>query len=66
MTIGEFVYAVAQKESRFEVWKNLTMKGNASASIKHLSDCKDMQFPEIKKDRHTWSFKNGIFKSSSI
>jgi len=61
MSISDFVYHVAQKESRFEVWKNLTSKGNATASIKHLNECKDIQFPQIKKDRHTWSFKNGLF-----
>ena len=29
--------------------------------IRHLTNCKDMQFPEIIKNRHVWSFKNGIF-----
>ncbi len=62
MTIGEFVHSVAQKETRFEVWKNLTAKAsNARDAIKHLSECKDMQFPEIKKDRHVWSFNNGLY-----
>jgi hypothetical protein len=61
MSISDFVYHVAQKESRFEVWRNLTMKGNATSCIKHLTDCKDIQFPAMKKDRHVWSFKNGLF-----
>ena len=62
MNISDFVYSIAQKETRFEVWKNLTTKsGNANFAISHLSDCKDMQFPEIKKNRHVWSFRNGVF-----
>jgi len=62
MPIGDYVYSIAQKESRFEVWKNLTAKGNtARDAIKHLSECRDMQFPEIKKNRHVWSFNNGLF-----
>ena len=62
MPIGDYVYSIAQKESRFEVWKNLTAKGNtARDAIKHLSECKDMQFPEIKKNRSVWSFNNGLF-----
>jgi hypothetical protein len=62
MQISDYVYSIAQKESRFEVWKNLTAKGNtARDAIKHLSECKDMQFPEIKKNRNVWSFNNGLF-----
>ena len=62
MQISDFVYTVAQKETRFLVWKNLTAKASSARdSIKHLSDCKDMQFPEIVKDRNVWSFKNGLF-----
>ena len=61
-TIKEYVYNVAQKETRFEMWRNLTSKGNyAKQAVDHLSDCKDMQFPEIQKNRHVWSFTNGLF-----
>ena len=62
MTIAEFVYSTAQKECRFEVWKNLTSKASSARdSINHLTNCKDMQFPEIKKNRSVWSFNNGLF-----
>ena len=62
MDVATFVYDVAQKESRFEIWKNLTAKGNSARDcIKHLAECKDTQFPEIKKTRHVWSFSNGLF-----
>jgi hypothetical protein len=62
MPIGEYVYSIAQKENRFEVWKNLTAKGNtARDAIRHLSECRDMQFPEIVKNRNVWSFNNGLF-----
>ena len=62
MGIGDFVYTVAQKETRFLLWKNLTSKAsNAREAIKYMSECRDMQFPEIVKNRHVWSFKNGLF-----
>lgn len=62
MTISDFVYTIAQKETRFTVWKNLTAKASSARdAIKHLSECKDMQFPEIVKNRSVWSFKNGLF-----
>ena len=45
------------------LWKDLTSKGTATLNqlIRYLGDCHDMQFPEIKKNRHLWSFKNGLF-----
>ena len=61
-TIQDYVYGVAQKETRYELWKNLSSRGSAyNDVIRHLTNCKDMQFPEIIKNRHVWSFKNGIF-----
>lgn len=60
-SIPKFVYSIAQKETRFEVWKNLTAKGNSARdAIKHLTDCSDNQFPEIQKNRNVWSFNNGL------
>ena len=62
MPVSDFVYTIAQKETRFLVWKNLTARASSARdAIKHLSDCKDMQFPEIVKNRSVWSFKNGLF-----
>jgi len=61
MEIKDFVYDATQKETQYEMWKNLTSKGNlVSDVIKHLSSCKDYQFPEIKKNRNIWSFSNGL------
>jgi hypothetical protein len=60
--IQDYVYGVSQKETEFELWKNLSSRGSGYADvIRHLSNCNDMQFPEIKRNRHVWSFKNGIF-----
>lgn len=62
MEIEEFVYMFTQKEDKYDMWKNLTKSaGNVKESINHLSNCMDVQFPEIEKDRHVWSFRNGIF-----
>lgn len=61
-TIQEFVYSVSKKETFFELWKNLTSRGTAHRDvITHLTNCKDMQFPDIIKNRSVWSFNNGIF-----
>lgn len=61
-TIQEFVYELAEKEVNFEVWKDLTSRGTAFRDvINHLTHCVDSDFPEIKKNRHMWSFQNGVF-----
>ncbi len=61
-TIKEYVYSTAQKETEFELWKNLSSRGSAIRdTVTYLSDCKDMQFPEISKNRQVWSFTNGLF-----
>ncbi len=62
MEIEEFVYTYTQKEDKYDMWKNLTSKpGNVKESINHLTNCRDVQFPEINKNRHVWSFNNGLF-----
>ena len=62
MEIKEFVYFYTQKEDKIDMWKNLTSKGGiVRDTIVHLTNCRDMQFPEIQKNRHVWSFRNGIF-----
>tara|TARA_B110000971_G_scaffold68307_1_gene70045 strand:- start:10393 stop:12381 length:1989 start_codon:yes stop_codon:yes gene_type:complete len=61
-SIEEYVYGVAKKEVQYDLWKNLTARAPGHNDlIRHLKNTKDMQFPEIKKNRHVWSFKNGIF-----
>jgi hypothetical protein len=62
MSIQDFVYHTCQKEYNPNMWLDLTAKsGNARDSAKYLNDCRDMQFPDIEKKRHVWSFNNGVF-----
>ena len=59
--IKDFVYDATQKEDNPEMWKNLTSRGTlVSDVVRHFTNCKDFQFSEIKKDRHMWSFRNGL------
>lgn len=56
------VFMFSQKETNRANWENLTSRGNTiNDVIRFVSKCHDMQFPEISKNRHVWSFKNGIF-----
>jgi hypothetical protein len=65
--IKDFVYDETQKEDNIEMWMNLTNRGNmAHDVIRHLTNCKDIQFQEIKKDRHVWSFQNGLLDARPV
>ena len=56
------VFMFSQKETNRANWENLTSRGSTiSDVVRFVSKCHDMQFPEITKNRHVWSFKNGIF-----
>lgn len=60
--IQGFVYESIQKEVNFQQWFNATSNhSNIDKVVKHLSNCKDKEFPELKKNRHIFSFKNGVY-----
>lgn len=62
MEIKDFVYYYSQKEEKYDMWKHMTSKGSiVTDTIRHLTNCRDLQFPHIKKNRNVWSFRNGIF-----
>jgi hypothetical protein len=61
-TVKELVYDVTRKELNFEQWLNLThAKGNAGTVVDYLTSCVDAQFPPLTKDRHVFSFRNGVY-----
>ena len=61
-SIEEFVYGVVNKEYQLDLWKKMTKQGSTIKQIAGLLEKqKDLQFPDIKKCRHLWSFKNGLF-----
>ena len=61
-SIEQFVYNLGSKEEDFGLWQNLTSHASTFRNlIDHLTHCRDVQFPQITKDRHMWSFQNGVF-----
>ena len=58
----DFVYEVTRKEVNYDMWLNLTaVRGNIAAAADHLCNCHDVQLPDLRKDRHVFSFANGIY-----
>jgi hypothetical protein len=61
-SIQDFIYDTTRKELNYDMWLNMTsMRTNVSAAIEHLSHCHDVQFPDLVRDRHVFSFRNGVY-----
>lgn len=61
-SIEEFVYSQCKKELQLDQWLNLTASGNnAKNAIEHLTKNDDYQFRKLVKDRHVFSFRNGVY-----
>lgn len=58
----EFVYETTRKELNYDMWLNLTCaRVNVNGAVDHLKSCRDVQLPDLHKDRHVFSFSNGIY-----
>ena len=58
----EFVYESCRKEINYDMWSCLTWaKVNLSSAIDYLQSCRDVQLPDLKKDRHVFAFEDGIY-----
>ena len=61
-TIKEKIHHLSEKNSSPERWKLITKKATMPKDVAiHLEECNDVQLPELKKNRHAWSFRNGVF-----
>jgi hypothetical protein len=59
--IAKFIYLNTDKDDKYKMWKNMTSKGSCvKETITYLETAVDRQFPDVKKNRHVWSFKNGL------
>ncbi len=59
-SIEQYVYDKCQLEKNCKMWQNMT-QCSISTVVDHLSNCSDLCFTDIKKDRHVFSFSNGIY-----
>ena len=60
--IRGFVYRSCQKEYNFDEWQMLTDHPSHSRNaVAYLTDCEDVQFPRLQKDRSAFSCSNGIY-----
>ena len=58
----DFVYETTRKEVNYDMWLNMTcMRTNVQAAVDHLTSCHDVQLPELIRDRHVFSFSDGVY-----
>jgi len=61
-TIEAQVRSFSSKESNFEMWKIMTER--LDPAVKYLTDCHDVEFPELVRNRRVWSFEDGVYNAS--
>ncbi len=61
-SIKDLLFEVTRKELNFDQWVNITRgKSNVQSVVDYLSGCVDVQFPELRRDRHLFAFRNGLY-----
>ena len=65
MKIKQFIHDKCRRSfGKFDQWKNLTAgSNNLKQAIEYLMDCPDDELLKLTKDRHIFSYKNGVFIS---
>jgi hypothetical protein len=62
ITIRNFIYDKTQYNIDYRQWHNLTSNsGNIKNATDFLENCQDPRIMDLCKDRHVFSFKNGIY-----
>jgi hypothetical protein len=62
MSIKKFIYEKTEFCQDYRQWHNLTSNaGNIKNASEFLENCKDPRINDLKKDRHVFAFRNGIY-----
>lgn len=61
-SIKELIYDSTRKELKFDQWMNLT-RCNVQNVVDYMTSFSDAQFPVLRKDRHTFAFRNGVYRA---
>lgn len=62
MSIRKFIYEKTEFCQDYRQWHNLTSNAsNIKNATDYLENCKDPRVTDLKKDRHVFAFRNGIY-----
>ena len=60
--IKEYIIEKCRKTVKFDQWKNMTASANnLKQAVDYLTECPDDELLSLEKDRHIFSYKNGVF-----
>lgn len=61
-TITDIIYKQIKKETNYDQFMNVTSRSDSvRAANEFLTQCVDSQFPALERNRHVFSFKNGVY-----
>ena len=64
MNIKQWLYMETRKETNWEQWHWLTSSASTPRCVEqYLTNCCDYSFPELRKDRSTFAFLNGVYRA---
>jgi hypothetical protein len=62
LSIRKFIYDKTEVCQDYRQWHNLTSNAsNIKNATEFLENCKDPRISDLKKDRHVFAFRNGIY-----
>jgi hypothetical protein len=66
-SIKNFVYEKTEFCQDYRQWHNLTSNASNIKNVtQYLEDCKDPRLSDLKKDRHVFAFRNGIYNCKEL
>jgi len=66
-SIKNFVYEKTEFCLDYRQWHNLTSNASNIKNVtQYLEDCKDPRLSDLKKDRHVFAFRNGIYNCKEL
>ena len=62
MKMKNYIMDKCRKNFKFDQWKNMTSgNNNVKLAIDYLCECPDEELMTLEKDRHVFSFENGVY-----
>ena len=59
--IKKWIMEKCDRKIKFDQWKNMNSGQNIKSAVEYFMECPQDELLELEKDRHIFSFRNGIF-----
>jgi hypothetical protein len=67
MSIRKFIYEKTEFSQDYRQWHNVTSNSsNVKNATEFLENCRDPRINDLKKDRHVFAFRNGIYNCKEL